>query len=168
MTLPEDARTDVLKLLRAVQPASLLLAAVDDQLIGSVQSSLNDTRVEIIDAAALCERVDTLPIYDVILLVGIIEQLDRQSANTVIGRLRDLHSHHLFMLVRVGSDWKDLASYWQRTDLLAHGFSLHQHYKTAEGDWRLCRFELDTYKATPEWLNSKYWANPELFGKYRW
>lgn len=168
MIVPEDARTDVLKLLQSVQPASLLLAAVDGELIGTIQKSLNETRVDSIDAAALSERVDTLPTYDVILLVGVIEQLDRQIANTVIGRLRDLHSHHLFMLVRVGSDWANLISHWQRTDLLAHGFTLHQRYKAEEGDWHLCRFELDSYKATPEWLNSKYWANPELFGKYRW
>ncbi|WP_290652932.1 DUF6231 family protein [Aquisalimonas sp.] len=29
-------------------------------------------------------------------------------------------------------------------------------------------FDVGTYKTTPDWLNPRYWANPELWGKYRW
>ncbi|WP_404840873.1 DUF6231 family protein [Alkalilimnicola ehrlichii] len=25
-----------------------------------------------------------------------------------------------------------------------------------------------TYKTTPDWLNSRNWAHPELFDKFRW
>ncbi|WP_296403179.1 DUF6231 family protein [Psychrobacter sp.] len=30
------------------------------------------------------------------------------------------------------------------------------------------QFNLYDYKHRPDWLNSKYWANPENFDKYRW
>lgn len=30
------------------------------------------------------------------------------------------------------------------------------------------QFNLYDYKQRPDWLNAKYWANPENFGKYRW
>ncbi len=167
MNLPDTAGADVLGLLQAEQPESLLLSSADAALNERIQAALPDTPLETIAPADLPGRVESLPVYDVILLVGVIEQLDKQGAHILIGRLRDLHSRHLFLLVRTGDSWTGLASHWQRNDLLAHGFTLLHHYDD-DGDWQLCRFELDTYKATPEWLNSKYWANPELFGKYRW
>lgn len=36
------------------------------------------------------------------------------------------------------------------------------------GDWQIWQFNIWQYKQTPDWLNAKYWANPENFGKYRW
>ncbi|MDD3447840.1 MAG: DUF6231 family protein [Gammaproteobacteria bacterium] len=29
-------------------------------------------------------------------------------------------------------------------------------------------FDIATYKVTPDWLNSRYWANPELWDRYWW
>lgn len=29
-------------------------------------------------------------------------------------------------------------------------------------------FDIETYKRTPDWLNARHWANPELWDKYRW
>lgn len=30
------------------------------------------------------------------------------------------------------------------------------------------QFNILEYKQVPDWLNAKFWANPENFGKYRW
>ncbi|KTG17767.1 hypothetical protein AUR63_06500 [Guyparkeria sp. XI15] len=30
------------------------------------------------------------------------------------------------------------------------------------------QFDIETYKDTPDWLNPRNWANPELWDKYRW
>ena len=39
----------------------------------------------------------------------------------------------------------------------------------AEGQaWGLNHFSLKTYKKTPSWLNSRFWANPRLWNKFRW
>ena len=29
-------------------------------------------------------------------------------------------------------------------------------------------FNILDYKQVPDWLNAKYWANPENWNKYRW
>ena len=34
--------------------------------------------------------------------------------------------------------------------------------------WGLNHFSLKTYKKTPNWLNSRFWANPRLWNKFRW
>ena len=34
--------------------------------------------------------------------------------------------------------------------------------------WNMCTYDLREYKQVPDWLNAKFWANPERFGKYWW
>ncbi len=36
------------------------------------------------------------------------------------------------------------------------------------GEWELWQFNILEYKQIPDWLNSRYWANPENWNKYRW
>jgi hypothetical protein len=33
--------------------------------------------------------------------------------------------------------------------------------------WALV-FDMGCYKATPDWLNARHWANPQLWDKHRW
>lgn len=46
------------------------------------------------------------------------------------------------------------------------GFLPHWHDEAS--DLTLQGFNLYDYKHRPDWLNAKYWANPELWGVYRW
>ena len=34
--------------------------------------------------------------------------------------------------------------------------------------WQIWQFNILDYKQVPDWLNAKFWANPENFHKYRW
>ncbi len=36
------------------------------------------------------------------------------------------------------------------------------------GHLQVWQFNILAYKQVPDWLNARYWANPENFGKYRW
>ena len=35
-------------------------------------------------------------------------------------------------------------------------------------DFALWQFNILTYKHVPDWFNSKFWANPENWNKFRW
>jgi hypothetical protein len=52
----------------------------------------------------------------------------------------------------------------QSAGLRSLGFT---HVEKIE-EWNLWQFNILEYKQIPDWLNSRYWANPENFGKYRW
>lgn len=41
-------------------------------------------------------------------------------------------------------------------------------YHTIKDTLQIWQFNLYDYKPRPDWLNAKYWANPENFDKYRW
>lgn len=168
LTLSETACADLQALIASVKPASLLLAGGAAGYRDAVAATAPQCRLDQMDRVTLCRQLDQLPVYDVVLLAEVLESLDKQEADVLIGRLRDLHSRHLFTFVQMGDGWPDLKSHWRRNDLLAHGFSLCGRYGSNDREYHLYRFELDNYKATPDWLNSQYWANPELFDKYRW
>lgn len=166
--LPPDSCADTVALLRLLQPRRFLLAGASQTLASAVAAALADVHIEQKSLDELRRDIDQLPIYDVIVLVNVVEKLDKGEADALLGRLRDLHARHLLVFVPMGGAWTGSASHWQQTDLLALGFSLYKRYAIDQRDLHLYCFELDTYKPTPEWLNNKYWANPELFGKYRW
>lgn len=106
--------------------------------------------------------------FDLGVVCGVIEQLDARAAGVLIARLRDIFCQRLLLVVPIGAHWGQHRSIWQQTDLLAYGFTL---LSSEQRNGRLVQvygFDLATYKSTPDWLNSKYWAHPELFNKYWW
>ena len=41
-------------------------------------------------------------------------------------------------------------------------------YRRLKADIPLYQYDIESYKDTPDWLNPRNWANPELWDKYRW
>lgn len=127
-----------------------------------------DCRLDFLGAADVLNGLQGRGIYDLVVLSGVIESMDKARAGTLLGCLRDQHARELALVVPIGSDWPEQESHWERNDLLAFGMSLQGSYEEQGRPVHLYRFSLRDYKATPEWLNPKYWAHPELFGKFRW
>lgn len=100
--------------------------------------------------------------YGLVLVAGALETLDKDGGIRLIARLRDLHARRLFVAVPLGSGG------WSARDLYGLGLRRAAHCLRAEGGPQLFYFDLESYKQTPEWLNAKYWANPEMWDKYRW
>ncbi|XID74036.1 DUF6231 family protein [Alkanindiges sp. WGS2144] len=72
-----------------------------------------------------------------------------------ITRLRDVLARQVLVLTRPESG----------STLPALGFSQIEQLAEKLVIWQ---FNILSYKQVPDWLNSKYWANPENWGKYRW
>ena len=41
-------------------------------------------------------------------------------------------------------------------------------YRAAKDVEAVYLFDIHDYKETPDWLNARHWANPEMWDKYRW
>ena len=48
------------------------------------------------------------------------------------------------------------------------GFSQLIDKTLHDRDFALWQFNILTYKHVPDWFNSKFWANPENWNKFRW
>ena len=86
----------------------------------------------------------------------------------IIARLRDLYSKFLLVAVPIGRDWQGLRSHWDCVELRALGLRLIKRYTYQGKPLHLYQFDIIDYKTTPDWLNSRHWANPEMWDKARW
>ncbi|WP_455210122.1 DUF6231 family protein [Kaarinaea lacus] len=127
----------------------------------------------IIDVAALgvskvMEQLEKQSVFDFAIVANSIEHLDSASAEHLLARLRDIQTKKLLLVVPIGTQWENHASYWEETDLLALGFILKANITVNKKPLHIYAFDIATYKTTPDWLNNKYWANPELWDRFWW
>ena len=78
--------------------------------------------------------------------------------DAMVARIRDLHSPVVWLI-------EPSAVTAQRARAL--GFSVLHSPEDTEDRW-LFGHDIASYKATPDWLNAKHWANPEQWGQNRW
>ena len=122
---------------------------------GDEAAAISPTHLGLTEAT---EQLPSLGRQD-LALVGHLEQLDRPRGEVLISRLRDLYARRVLVQVITGKDWRE-------QDLTALGFT--RLFVEPNSDYVLFGFDVGTYKTTPDWLNPRYWANPEMWGKHRW
>ena len=103
--------------------------------------------------------------FDFVFVSGVLESLSRHEAANLLASLRDIHAQQLYALVPIGKAWLNHKSFWEYNDLIGFGMERVNIYAQNGLPLALVKFDLRTYKVTPEWFNSKYWARPELWGK---
>lgn len=94
-----------------------------------------------------------------LVLIGGLEALPRKDGEVLLSRLRDVYARRVLARVVLGDTW-------QQSDMTAFGFT--RLAAMAPTDGVLYGYDVASYKTTPDWLNPRYWANPELWGEYRW
>ena len=117
------------------------------------------------------DQLDRLPEheqFDFILIQNLIENLPFKTGEHVIAEIRDLHAREMLLILPVGTNWEDNRSHWQPADLTGLGMQQVAEFDHENKSLHAYYYALTSYKKLPDWLNSKYWANPELFDKYRW
>jgi hypothetical protein len=43
-----------------------------------------------------------------------------------------------------------------------------RHLAGTEDGLQVFTYAIENYQPKRDWLNSRYWANPEMYDKYRW
>ena len=170
--MPESYCFDIETLLNECQPRSVLLigAGADRAVANYVEQKQllrGDCTVERIARDSPPGKVERR--YDMGIVTDTLEYMNKRDAVRLLSRLRDLYTARFCAVVRIGDDWPGTRSTWTRNELLGIGMTLVNSYPD-DNDRRLhlYKYDIATYKATPRWLNPDNWANPELWGKYRW
>lgn len=81
---------------------------------------------------------------------------DTSGMQQLISRCRDILSRRLVILLNQAPD--------SITRQYLMGLGLHQLPENGIVFYH----DLYDYKPTPDWLNNRNWANPDLWNKYRW
>lgn len=89
-------------------------------------------------------------------------ELSPKQALHLLARLRDLHARQVLAFVPIA------ALGWHEADLLALGMQRQARYHHHDELMEAWSFDIKTYKAVPDWLNPRFWANPEKWDRFRW
>ncbi|MHA6161692.1 DUF6231 family protein [Pseudomonas sichuanensis] len=100
--------------------------------------------------------------FDLALLVDCLEHLPKRSGLELLGGIRNLNASKVAVLADLG------ACGWHDTDFFSLALSASEKFQRDEQVLSLFTYDLHDYKQVPDWLNAKFWANPQNFGKYWW
>jgi len=139
----------------------LLVGASQPPALGAFQQAHPDARMAHAPAGPLPAELAAQR-YDLALVVDCLEHLPKRTALELLGGIRNLNASRLAVLV-------DLAACnWQETDFFALALQASERFRREGQTLTLFTYDLRDYKQVPDWLNAKFWANPENFGKYWW
>ncbi len=159
--------SDLAKALAEMAPRSVLAVGPHAaEAFTSYQAMNLESRLSYIAEGDWLAQVDACGQFDMVFLSEVLEHLGKPQASTLLSRLRDMHTKRLYALVPIGKAWLNHASHWEQNDLIGFGLELVNLYADRGRPVGLFKFDLHTYKVTPEWFNSKYWAHPALWDKH--
>lgn len=91
---------------------------------------------------------------------GVFEHLATDSAAALLAALRDRCARRVLVALP--------ARPWSEQDMRGFGFDRLGTVRAGDAVLDTYGFDIDRYKRTPDWLNARHWANPELWGRFRW
>jgi hypothetical protein len=100
--------------------------------------------------------------FDLALVVDCLEHIDKRAGLQLLGGIRNLNASRIAVLADLN------ACDWQETDFFALALQASERFERDGQTLHLFTYDLLDYKQVPDWLNAKFWANPENFGKYWW
>lgn len=83
-----------------------------------------------------------------------------RDARQLIAALRDLLARQSLVFVP--------ESLLDAPTLLGLALTRQARYELDGTAWQAWSYDIRTYKPVPDWLNPKFWANPENWDRYRW
>ncbi len=166
---PETKQAELKALIQQFQPRRILsLGPAGQELFADYLSDCDTCALRECSPAPSLKQLDEYGRYDLVFVSHVLERMAKSEAEQLVARLRDLHGDRLIIVLPIGENWPKHASHWQQTDMLGLGFSQVGEFQSDHHVVHIYAFDIASYKTTPDWLNSKYWANPEMFDKYWW
>jgi len=171
MNYPADALFDIETLINVAQAEQILVVGnCDPSFLDGYkeQKSVLNHECNIVHLG--CDDVQQLwelqQRFDVAIVIGLFEQLDKTKGMQVLSRLRDVLCTQYCICLPLAK--QSSASQWSLTDLYSFALSKVASYTQEDVEYVLFKYNINDYKKTPDWLNSDNWANPQMWGKYWW
>ncbi|UVJ43016.1 DUF6231 family protein [Pseudomonas sp. LS1212] len=148
-------------LLDRYAPQRLLLVGSRFPALDAFEAAHPDTAVYVAEPGPLPATLAGQR-FDLALAVGCLEQLNKSSGQKLLGGIRNLNASRIAVLADL------TACGWSETDFYSLALQASERFKRDDQVLSLFTYDLREYKQVPDWLNAKFWANPQNFGKYWW
>lgn len=106
--------------------------------------------------------IQTPDVFTLIILKDILATQVKTSCTELIGGLKNQHTGHIILVETPDNLAKQG---WSLADFLALGF---QQLTADTSGYAVYHYNIADYKPRHDWLNNRFWANPENFGKFHW
>lgn len=100
--------------------------------------------------------------FDLALALDCLEHLGKPEGTRLLAGIRNLNASCIAVLA------DPVASGWNDTDFYALALQASERFARDQQVLTLYTYDVREYKQVPDWLNAKFWANPENYGKYWW
>jgi len=148
-------------LLERFAPRTLLLVGTRFPALDAFAKAHPQTHIELAAPGPLPAPLAAQR-FELALLVDCLEHLPKRQGLELLGGIRNLNASRVAVLA-------DLAACgWHDTDFFSLALSASEKFTRDEQVLSLFTYDLHDYKQVPDWLNARFWANPENFGKYWW
>ena len=158
MTSYSDLSTILLPLIDYSKPNSVLLVGEIARLAYIEQ---HNTRSQLLTTPFKLQQLNEMQPVDLAIISELTESLSKEQAIAWLGLLRNSRAQHIIVIANVAPSFSPT---WYLADYLSMGM---KHIASTE-QYQVYSYALASYQSKREWLNSRFWANPENYDKYRW
>lgn len=153
-------------LLDSHQPSSLLVISMNPA--PAIENWCNEhdcTFTAIAELDPFSALADTVR-FDLVIIADQLEYMTHEQGEALLGLVRNLHSDA--MLVLYQSTLAPQKLRWKLSDFFGMGLRRDAVFRDGAREMTLFSYELASYNFVRSWNNSRFWANPENWGKYWW
>ncbi len=147
----------LLPFVQEFQANSVLVAG---EIANAVYEQTNDTRYVQLKTPFNVSQFNNIEGIELAIVSDVVETLSKKEATEWLGLLKNRYTPHIILLVNQQIKNDD----WQLNDYLALGFKHRGQYQSID----FFSYAIENYQFKHDWLNDRFWANPENFDKYRW
>lgn len=141
------------------KPKSILTAGDTAEMC---LQNVNDTKLQHLTTPFSQQQLLEISPIDLAVISHLTESMNKAAAQQWLGKIKNLYAPHVILIShpQIAED-----NGWLFTDYLAMGF---RHIAGTEDGLQVFSYAIETYQPKRDWLNSRFWANPDMYDKYRW
>lgn len=156
-------KDDLLRLTAQMKPASIVVLGGECGLFNDYLHSAHHSRILCVSHGDYMQGIRALYRVDLAFVSGVLGSMSKREGEILLAELRDVHAQRVIVVSR-----KSEGNDWSECDFLAMGMYRIGSYATDDDEISVYTFDLYDYKPTPDWLNNRDWAHPELYDKHWW
>ncbi|MDF1628614.1 MAG: DUF6231 family protein [Alcanivoracaceae bacterium] len=159
-------QTALAAILESVQPSSLLLISLNPVPQIEQWCQHHGASLQTLSESDPVTPLGKLERFDMAIIADQLEYMTREAGAQLIGLLRNLHTERVVVLYQQQLAPQTLR--WASNGFLAMGMRRDALFRQDDREMALYSYDLARYNFSREWNNSRFWANPENWGKYWW
>lgn len=164
--MTESPQERLAAILDSHQPRSILAVSLNPIPVVSQWCKDHDCELLEIQSPAPFDALEEIQRVDMAIVADQLEYMTHRDGEALMGLLRNLHTDSVVAVYQPTLAPQTLR--WPSNGFLALGCREQGHFSQEGRSLNIYSYDLDSYNFERSWNNSKFWANPQNWGKYWW